>query len=69
MRKAIDQNPFVIPYLVGEKDIPETIPEYMGFGDENEAIYYWVDTAKIWYKDREAMEWLFEVWERHLSMN
>lgn len=69
MRKAIDQNPFAIPYLVGEKDIPETIPEYMGFGDENEAIYYWIDAAKIWYNDRKAMEWLFEVWERHLSMN
>lgn len=69
MRKAIDQNPFVIPYLIGEKDPPENFPEYIGFGDESEAIYYWVDAAKIWYKSLKAMEWLFEVWERHSYMN
>lgn len=40
LKEAKKQNPFVGDYLLGKKKLPTTLPEYYGWGDENEAIVY-----------------------------
>jgi tetratricopeptide (TPR) repeat protein len=47
---AIQQNPHLPSYLVGKKIIPRELPEYTGFGDDNEAISY-ADTRRHLWKN------------------
>jgi hypothetical protein len=45
-------------FLLGRKRLPKSIPEYHGFGDENEAICYLADGAKNWRATPGALDWL-----------
>jgi hypothetical protein len=38
LRDAVGGNPHVPRYLLGEKKLPRHLPDYIGFGDEPEAI-------------------------------
>ena len=58
LRKAISQNPFVPPYLLGQKPIPADLPAFMGFGDESEAQAYVVDGLSTWLQTDGAIDWL-----------
>ena len=58
LKEAIETNPFVPAYLLSQKKLPEWLPEYIGFGDENEAISYAVDGAILWVTTEGAIEWL-----------
>jgi tetratricopeptide (TPR) repeat protein len=58
LEEAISYNPFVPSYLLGKKQVPKRLPDYMGLGDENEAIHYVVDARTTWGHDREALAWL-----------
>jgi len=58
--KAIEGNPHVPQYLLGQKRLPRLRPEYVGFGDDTEAISYAVDGLEIWKKTKGALEWLRE---------
>jgi tetratricopeptide (TPR) repeat protein len=58
LREAIQQNPHVPPYLLGKKRLPKNLPEYMGFGDKNEAIHYVVQAKETWTAQEGAIEWL-----------
>lgn len=58
LRKAIKINRHVPAYLTGRKEIPEELPEYIGLGDENEAIDYVVDSFGVWWQTRGAVAWL-----------
>jgi tetratricopeptide (TPR) repeat protein len=62
LNEALSYNPFVPAYLLGEKRLPRHLPEYMGLGDENEAIHYAVEAQAIWGQDREALAWLQRTW-------
>ncbi len=58
LREALKQNKHVPPYLAGAKRIPPSLPQTMGFGDENEAISYAVDHLSVWRRTSGAVEWL-----------
>jgi tetratricopeptide (TPR) repeat protein len=60
--EAIEQNRYVVPYLLGEKRLPKQLPEYMSFGDKDEAIIYCAEFGSGWYKARGAISWLESVW-------
>lgn len=45
---AVKQNPFVAPYLLGNKKLPRQMPDYIGFGDDNEAIVYVLTNQHLW---------------------
>lgn len=62
LKEALGGNRFVPPYLLGEKRLPKRLPEYIGFGDESEAIAYAAEATKAWMKTEGALEWL----RRHL---
>ncbi|WP_373895450.1 SEC-C metal-binding domain-containing protein [Virgibacillus natechei] len=48
LKEAVEQNPYVIEYLTGKKAIPEEYPNYIGMGDEQEAIAYVQENIHLW---------------------
>ncbi len=66
---AYKNNKFVIDYMVGIRELPDQPPEYIGRGDENEAIAYVFNTWKIWEKTKGAFEWLYNFKQQQLKMN
>jgi len=58
LKKAIKENGYVPDYLLGRKKIPRNIPDYYGFGDENEAVLYSYGNRGAWDATPGALEWL-----------
>jgi len=58
LRKALKQNRFVAPYLVGTKPLPITLPPFMSPGCEDEAIHYVVESWNAWERTDGAVDWL-----------
>ena len=58
LKEALDDNRYVPFYLLGEKRLPRRLPEYIGFGDENEAVEYVAEAIRAWQKTEGALEWL-----------
>lgn len=59
LRFAYKSNRFVIDYLLGIKKMPDTPPQYIGIGDENEAVSYVYNTWSIWDKTEGVFDWLY----------
>lgn len=55
---ALKTNRFVPAYLLGRKRLPQRLPEFIGMGDENEAIEYAAHGIDAWRKTSGALEWL-----------
>lgn len=58
LRAALDGNPHVPAYLLGRKPLPRILPEYVGFGDETEAIAYAAEALDLWHNTPGALQWL-----------
>jgi tetratricopeptide (TPR) repeat protein len=56
--EAKKTNKHVPAYLLGSKSIPEALPEYVGFGDENEAASYAAENLRVWKESPGAITWL-----------
>ena len=55
---AREANPHVPAYLAGRKELPKRLPDYVGFGDESEAIDYAAGSAALWAIVPGALAWL-----------
>lgn len=55
---AFEQNRFVPLYLLAKKRFPARLPAYMGFGDDNEAVAYAADNARVWMNTQGALMWM-----------
>lgn len=69
LMKAYKSNKFVIDYMLGIKKMPIKQPQYIGIGDENEAISYVIDVWSIWNKTNGALDWLYYFKQKRLKMN
>lgn len=58
LREAVRTNRHVPAYLLGRKPLPRRLPEYVGFGDENEAVAYVSQNAGVWMRTPGALVWL-----------
>ncbi|CAK4863352.1 unnamed protein product [Aphanomyces euteiches] len=58
LKTAIQQNKFLPSYLLGKKALPRALPEYIGFGDDNEAIVYADSRRHLWKNAPELLELL-----------
>jgi len=58
LSQAIASNPHVPDYLLGKSRLPKKSPEYIGIGDEREAIAYVQDCASGWTKVPASLDWL-----------
>lgn len=56
--EALKYNPHVPSYLLGRKRLPNQLPPYMGFGDENEAAYYVAETGHLWLQEEGSLDWM-----------
>jgi len=55
---AFEQNRFVPLYLLGKKRLPARLPDYRGLGDDNEAVAYMADNARVWLNTQGALMWM-----------
>jgi tetratricopeptide (TPR) repeat protein len=60
LKDALQQNQHVPAYLTGEKRVPSRLPEYIGLGDEREAVAYAADHLNYWRRIPGAVDWLQE---------
>jgi tetratricopeptide (TPR) repeat protein len=58
LEAALDENPYVAPYLLGQTKLPSRLPDYIGMGDRNEAIHYASTFSKACKKNPQALAWL-----------
>jgi tetratricopeptide (TPR) repeat protein len=58
LQQAVEENPFVPAYLMGQKKVPNRRVDYYGWGDESEAIYYASEHLNYWRRIPGAVEWL-----------
>lgn len=66
---AHKSNNFVIDYMLGIKELPNKQPQYIGRGDEDEAIAYVFGNWKMWEKTENAFDWLYEFKQNRLRVN
>jgi len=59
--QANDTNPYVSAFLLGDKSLPRTLPEFVGVGDEDEAVAYVHGAAEAWSIPTGAKAWVAEV--------
>lgn len=69
LSEAYKRNNNVIDYMLGLKKMPKEQPQYIGFGDENEAVACVNDTWHLWDKTKGAFDWLNEFKQKRLKMN
>jgi tetratricopeptide (TPR) repeat protein len=55
---AHDANPHVGAFLTGRKALPKRLPDYVGFGDETEAVDYAAGATALWASVPGALAWL-----------
>jgi tetratricopeptide (TPR) repeat protein len=58
LKEARKVNPHVPAYLSGHKKLPKRLPDYVGFGDEGEAVDYAYGAAASWAVVPGALAWL-----------
>lgn len=64
LKAALKTNPYVPFYLFGLWALPEELPEYVGMGDENEAISYVADAITNWIDTAGALDWFVGLVDR-----
>ena len=61
LEEAMATNPFVPFYLLGILPFPKQLPDYYGFGDQNEAVIYLEEGGvEAWIKRENDIAWLAE---------
>lgn len=58
LAEALSTNQFVPAYLLGQKRLPPRLAEYVGFGDDSEAIDYAAHATEVWRATPGALDWL-----------
>ncbi|RTE05442.1 tetratricopeptide repeat protein [Paenibacillus whitsoniae] len=58
LRQAKKQNPHVLPLLLGLKKVPKNPPETIGFGDESEAVEYFMYHHRLYTEHPEIVSWM-----------
>jgi hypothetical protein len=61
LREALEGNSWAPAYLLGEKQLPQYLPELIEWGGESEAVEYAGASEGVWYYTPGALKWLKEV--------
>lgn len=67
LKAAFETNHHVPAYMLGGKRLPKRLPQYIGLGDENEAVAYAVENVPAWIHTSGALRWMLEVMEEVLQ--
>lgn len=60
LARALKANRHVAAHLLGRKPLPRTLPDFIGIGDEDEAVAYMHDAAGAWAAAPGAKTWVAE---------
>lgn len=60
-RRAHKINPYVIQYLLRERELPEYMPDSYRFGSDDEAVVYCYDAIDVWEKEKSVIVKLQEI--------
>ena len=58
LESAFKTNPHVPLYLLLRRGMPKRLPDYVGFGDDNEAVSYVYGAIEAWVQTDGALSWL-----------
>jgi tetratricopeptide (TPR) repeat protein len=58
LSRARERNRYVPAYLLGDRQIPRRLPDYVGMGDESEAVACAYEQRLAWLQTAGALEWL-----------
>jgi tetratricopeptide (TPR) repeat protein len=58
LEEARELNPHVPAYLSRRKRLPKRLPDYVGFGDDSEAVDYAAGATALWASVPGALTWL-----------
>lgn len=58
LHEALEQNPYVTDYLIGNKRIPNRLPDMISLGMESEAASYAALNLNYWKRTTGAINWL-----------
>ena len=58
LKAALEGNGHVPAYLLGRRKMPRILPDYYGYGDDNEAVLYVHENKAAWKTTPSALEWL-----------
>ncbi|HUU85252.1 MAG TPA: hypothetical protein VM243_17265, partial [Phycisphaerae bacterium] len=61
VKQAINGNPHVPSFLLGRRELPWSLPELMGLGNEDEAVHVATEMEEGWKATPGALEWLEEL--------
>ncbi len=64
LKAALRTNPYVPFYLFGLEELPEELPDYVGMGDEREAVSYVAEAITNWIDTDGALDWFAELIDR-----
>ena len=64
LKAALRTNPYVPLYLFGLRELPEVLPDYVGMGDEREAVSYVAEAIANWIDTDGAVDWFAELIDR-----
>ncbi len=56
--EAHKANKFVIEYIIGIREFPEDLPQFMTFGGEDEAIHCAIALEQLWKETNGALDWM-----------
>ena len=64
LKAALRTNPHVPFYLFGLRELPEELPDYVGMGDESEAVEYVMEAITTWIDTAGALDWFAALIDR-----
>ncbi|AIQ62387.1 hypothetical protein PSTEL_03990 [Paenibacillus stellifer] len=59
-RVAQGVNKHVPDYLLGARMLPHSLPDYIGVGDANEAVWYVILHSRLWTSVPELLKWMLK---------
>ena len=66
LKEAYKFNPYVIPYILNQKRLPETLPKIKSFRSEEAAIHYMINGIEVWKNTNGIKKWVKETYKKGL---
>ncbi len=66
-KEAMEYNSYVLQYLLGKREIPSEMPEYISPGDKDEAISYLNSAIELWVNNKKALIWIMDMYRKYES--
>lgn len=66
LKEAYKFNPYVMPYILKQKKMPENLPKIQSFRSEEEAVHYMTKAIVVWKSTNGITKWVKEIYKKGL---